>query len=118
MKGLQLSDLIGNWPFSNDMLALFIRGSQEMKLEACALAWPDADPGLCGKNTAASLPRTAKKVSAHPRTCSIGRPAGDTLCPQPNNLRDGVVGRTHEPAREITMGFQSVVSRLAQVPHH
>ena len=31
LKGLQLSDLIGNWPFSYYVLALSIRGSQEMK---------------------------------------------------------------------------------------
>ena len=31
LKGLQLFDLIGNWPFSYDMSALSIRGSQEMK---------------------------------------------------------------------------------------
>ena len=31
MKGLQLHDLISNWPFSCDGLVLSIRGSQEMK---------------------------------------------------------------------------------------
>ena len=59
LKGLQLSDLTGNWPFSYDLLALSIRGSQEMKprhaprVVSCYL-------GPCGKSKAASLVRLRK----------------------------------------------------------
>ena len=89
MKGLQSSGLIGNWPFSYDGLALSTRGSQEMKPRhapwfSVAIIRGSAVE-IAKKNCFSTT--TAKKVSTHPRTCSIGRPAGGTLCPHPITLQ-------------------------------
>ena len=65
LKGLEISDLTGNWPFSYQMLALSNRGGQEMKPRHAPASVLSCSPGLRGNNIAAFVRNTAKKVSTH-----------------------------------------------------
>ena len=86
LKGLQLSDVLANRPFSCDTLVLSIRGSQEMKPRHVHRLSVTIRGSVKIVNL---LIYSGKQSEYSPGICSIGRLAGGTLCPTPNDLTSG-----------------------------
>ena len=65
-------------------LAFYIRGSQEMERLVPPIS--EAIRGSGGIDRIKLRLYEGKESEYSPRTCSIGRPAGGTLCPHPITL--------------------------------